>query len=125
MAVPAWAADGLPVPYEGRLITGVIDEFRADGYPFAYSTILVSSDLVVQAEPSAGSPLEIVRQILQPHGLKIRSDSGVHLIVRDTSSTQSSADDSTQVTAASAVPGPIETVIVSASYIQQPRRLQT
>ena len=91
VAVPAWAADGLPVPYEGRLITAVIDEFRADGYSFAYSTVLVSSDLVVQAEPSAGSPLEVVKQILQPHGLKIRSDSGVHLVVRDTSSKRSSA----------------------------------
>ena len=109
-----WAADSIPVPYEGRSIAEVIDEFREDGQPFAYSTNLVSSDLAVEEEPLPGSPLEIVNQILQPHGLIIRTDSGVHLVVRDTNARQS-IDDAKSAPEAPSAESPMEAVIVSAS----------
>ena len=115
IAAPAWAADGPVVSYEGRRIADVIDEFRDAGQPFAYSTNIVSSDLLVQAEPMAGSPLEVVIQILQPHGLKIRTDSGVYLVVRDLSISQSSDVDIPRASVALAVPAPLENVVVSAS----------
>lgn len=103
------------MPYVGRTVADVIEEFQDDGYPFAYSTILVSADLVVQEEPSPGTPLELVSQILEPYGLVIRTDSGVHLVVRDSGAGRSSKNESVPTTEALRIADPLETVIVSAS----------
>ena len=115
VAAGAWSADGPSVPYVGRTVADVIEEFQDDGYPFAYSTILVSADLVVQEEPSPGTPLELVSQILEPYGLVIRTDSGVHLVVRDSGAGRSSKNESVPTTEALRIVDPLETVIVSAS----------
>jgi outer membrane receptor protein involved in Fe transport len=69
-------------PYVGRSVADVIDEFRDAGHPFAYSTNLVAADLIVAEEPAPNEPVEIVREILRPHGLTIRSEAGVYLVVR-------------------------------------------
>lgn len=82
LPVAGLAADGDAVSYAGRPVAAVIDEFRAAGHPFAYSTNLVSADLTVETEPAATDPVGIVKEILRPHGLTIRSDAGVHLVVR-------------------------------------------
>ena len=82
LPVLAFAADSDDVSYLGRPVVEVIDEFRQAGHPFAYSTNLVVAELLVTAEPAATAPLEIVREILRPHGLTIRSEAGVHLVVR-------------------------------------------
>jgi outer membrane receptor protein involved in Fe transport len=71
--------------YEGRTVAAVIEEFRSQGWSFAYSTNLVSDDLTVLAEPQGDEVLELVRQILEPHGLTIRSEEGLWLIVRSDS----------------------------------------
>ena len=82
LPVVSLAADGDATPYTGRSVAAVIDEFRGVGHPFAYSTNLVSAELTVSEEPEATDPVEIVREILRPHGLTIRSEAGVHLVVR-------------------------------------------
>lgn len=84
LAVPfvTAAADSEAVRYKGRTVTSVIDEFRSQGFGFAYSTSLVSDELLVAVEPSATDELQIVRQILEPHNLTIRSEEGLWLIVR-------------------------------------------
>ena len=69
--------------FVGRPISDVIDEFRAQGLPFVYSSSLVPETLVVLAEPRADQPVDIVREILAPHKLTVRRESGVILIVRD------------------------------------------
>ncbi|HEX5788019.1 MAG TPA: TonB-dependent receptor [Woeseiaceae bacterium] len=79
-AEAAMAADGA---FTGRPVADVIDEYRAAGYAFAYSTNLVPDALVVLAEPDADAPVDIVRQILAPHGLTLRLESGIYLVVRD------------------------------------------
>ena len=76
------AADGPVAPFAGRPVAEVIDEFRAAGIPFAYSTGLVGEDLVVVAEPVAEEPFELVNEILRPHGLTLRTIAGVHLVIR-------------------------------------------
>ena len=68
--------------YEGRTVTSVIEEFRSQGWSFAYSTNLVSDDLLVLTEPQGNEILDLVREILEPHGLTIRSEEGLWLIVR-------------------------------------------
>lgn len=69
-------------PYLGRPVAEVIDEFRAAGESFAYSTNLVGGDLLVETEPDPGAPVDVVVQILRAHGLTIRTEAGVHLVVR-------------------------------------------
>lgn len=78
----AHAAETDSVRYQGRSVAKVIDEFRAAGEPFAYSTSLVSDDLLVLSEPVATEPLAIVGEILEPHDLMLRTEAGVHLVVR-------------------------------------------
>jgi hypothetical protein len=75
-------ADAGRTTYVGRSVASVIDEFRSAGYPFAYSTNLVSRDLTVNAEPAAAEPLDIVREILAPYRLTVREAQGFLLIVR-------------------------------------------
>ncbi len=76
------AADAGKASYLGRPIAAVIDEFRAAGYPFAYSTGLVRSNFTVTVEPSTAKPLEIVREILAPWHLEVREEQGFLLVVR-------------------------------------------
>lgn len=84
LAVPlaALGDDSNGMSYKGRRVTSVIDEFRSQGFGFAYSTSLVSDELIITTEPNAVNELEIVRQILEPHNLTIRSEEGLWLIVR-------------------------------------------
>lgn len=115
LLLPALAsaeAAGPPVgPYVGRPVAEVIDGFRAAGHPFAYSTQLVTGDLRVGVEPSAEQPLDIVREILEPHGLTVRVDSGVYLVVRLPAPAPVSAG-----TASAVAPEPaVEEIAVSAS----------
>lgn len=79
VAATVQAAD---TAYVGRPVAEIIDEFRSAGEPFAYSTNLVGDDLVVVAEPDPGAPVDIVAQILRAHGLTIKTEAGVHLVVR-------------------------------------------
>ena len=68
--------------YKGRTVVSVIDEFRSQEWPFAYSTNLVNDSLLVTVEPQATNPPEIVSEILAPHGLVVREEEGFYLIVR-------------------------------------------
>lgn len=77
----AAAAEYEATAYKGRTVTSVIDEFRGRGFGFAYSTSLVSDTLLVTIEPTSSDELHIVKQILAPHNLTIRSEEGLWLIV--------------------------------------------
>ena len=79
---PVFAGEDGAESYAGRPVVEVIDEFRDAGEPFAYSTNLVTSELLVIEEPAAGAPIEVVRQILRPHGLTVEERSGVYLVMR-------------------------------------------
>ncbi len=78
----AAAADGPVAPFAGRHLAEVIDDFRAAGVPFAYSTGLVTEDMIVTTEPAATDAVNLVREILLPYGLTLRTEAGVHLVVR-------------------------------------------
>jgi hypothetical protein len=69
-------------PYSGRSVQAVIDELRAAGAPLVYSTNLLPDSLRVTAEPTSRGPLTIAREVLQPHGLTLREEAGVWLVVR-------------------------------------------
>jgi hypothetical protein len=114
LPVAGVAADGDAVPYTGRQIADVIDELRDAGHPFAYSTNLVGADLIITAEPVATDPVALVREILLPHGLTIRSEAGVHLVIRVESAATASAP-AEATTAAKSAATEIEMIAVSAS----------
>lgn len=88
----ALAADGESTRYKGRTVMSVIDDFRSQGFGLTYSTILVSDRLLVTIEPTATDELQIVRQILEPHNLTIRSEEGLWLIVRGDQGSQQTGD---------------------------------
>ena len=115
ISVVAAAADGPAAPYIGRSVADVIDEFRDSGLEVAYSTVLVRPDLFVKTEPSAVVPLEIVREILEPHGLTIRTDSHVHLVVRASKGAPDPGAEAARQGETARDSGPMESVIVSAS----------
>ncbi|NNF40244.1 MAG: TonB-dependent receptor [Woeseiaceae bacterium] len=119
LASAAFADDGQAVSYAGRTLANVIDGFREQGHRFAYSTNLVNAELRVLAEPAPGTPLEVVRQILEPHGLDVREEAGVFLVVRAEAGRAAEV-----VPAPSSPPQPdIETVIVAASRYEISRDL--
>jgi len=78
--VPLWAQPA--GPYSGRSVQAVIDELRAAGAPLVYSTNLLPDSLRVTAEPMSREPLTLARELLQPHGLTLREEAGVWLVVR-------------------------------------------
>lgn len=67
----------------GRSVSSVLDDLRRAGAPIVYSSNLLSPSLRVASEPTATTPLEIAREILVPHGLAVRDEAGVWLVVRD------------------------------------------
>lgn len=82
LPLAALAQEDIAASYAGRPVAEILESFRIDGTNFAYSTNLVTPDLLVVSEPELGEPLEIALQILRPHGLTIRTESGVHLVIR-------------------------------------------
>ena len=114
---------GNSVSYAGRQLTDVIDEFRASGIGLAYSTNVVTDDLHVAFEPEPGTALEIMQQILRPHGLEIQSESGINVIVR---AKPASSKYAVPQAATEGPTGPnIENVVVSASRYEVSREIST
>ncbi|MEL7187451.1 MAG: TonB-dependent receptor [Pseudomonadota bacterium] len=109
----AAADDAVRASFAGRPVGDVIDGFRAEGYPFAYSTTLVTPELVVQAEPTPGDAVDIVVQILAPHGLTVRTEAGVHLVIPMPLESEDAIAE--EVADASTEPPTIDNLIVSAS----------
>ena len=70
-------------PYLSTPVFEVIEHFRQQGYPFAYSTNLVPDDLLVMFEPVSTIPLDIVREILSSHSLVLKQSDGIYLVIRE------------------------------------------
>ena len=76
MSEPA-AAD-----YAGRRVGDVLNELRASGLTFIYSTQRVPADLLIEHEPAAQSGRELASEILAAHGLGISEVApGVYTVV--------------------------------------------
>ena len=68
--------------YLDKPVYEVLEQFRKQGYPFAYSSNLVPDALLVLAEPVSTTPVDIIREILSPHGLELRQSDGIYLVIR-------------------------------------------
>jgi len=84
--------------------------------PFAYSTGLIDADLVVVEEPRSESPIDIVNEILRPHGLTLQTIAGVHLVVRAADPPSGAQETGQEITSLpQARSDDIEMIVVSAS----------
>ena len=68
--------------FRGRPVFEVLDEFRDGGLALVYSTNLVSDALTVVREPANREPVQLVIEILEPHGLTLNEIDGIYLVVR-------------------------------------------
>lgn len=125
VATVAAATDGPDSDYVGRKVADVIDTFRDAGHPFVYSTSLVDAELVVETEPVPGTPLQLVTQILQPHGLGLRSEAGVYLVVRITRNAKPAGEVSPLGKEPGSPESEMEMVVVSASRYEISRDIAT
>ena len=86
VAAPFVAGSGAvaaaPPAYAGQSVKAVVEQFREQGYPLVYSTNLLADDMRVSDEPRSTEALDILREVLEPHGLTLREDAGVLLVVR-------------------------------------------
>jgi hypothetical protein len=63
-------------PYAGRPVQDALAELAGGRLNFIYNTDLVPAGLLVQAEPAAGAPLDVAREILAAHGLALSAVGG-------------------------------------------------
>src|SRR5687768_12134371 len=74
----AWAQ------YQGRSVGDILNELRAEGLVFIYSTQIVSEQLTVVSEPKARHGFALAQEILAPHGLGLSEAApSVYAVVRD------------------------------------------
>lgn len=67
---PAIAAAG--PPYAGRPLDDVLRDIGRQGLHLVYSTETVPPSMMVEREPRAGTPFEVVGELLAQHGLEAR-----------------------------------------------------
>src|SRR5215212_5279332 len=80
-ALPVAAQEGHEAPlYAGRPLVDVLQDLNRRGLRIVFSSSLVPVALRVSTEP-AGTPREILDQVLQPHGLYARPGAQGLLIV--------------------------------------------
>jgi hypothetical protein len=66
----------------GRPISAVVDDLRRAGLPLAYSTSVLPAAITVVRTAQSTDPIELVREILQPHGLVLRWTDGLYVVAR-------------------------------------------
>ncbi|HNP37207.1 MAG TPA: TonB-dependent receptor, partial [Woeseiaceae bacterium] len=116
LATACIAVANAAAPYLGRPVVEVIDEVRGDGYEIAYSSRLVSQDMLVTIEPRATASLGALLEILEAHNLTMQGDTGVFLIIQK--QTPAATTPSTRARTTPDNGRMIETITVSASRYQ-------
>lgn len=111
--------------YAGRPVAEVLEALREDGLNFAYSTNLVTPDLRVESEPSPGEPLQIALQILRPHGLTIRTEDDIYLVIRVNDDSNSPASPPQALPESSPPEPEFESIAVTASRYEILRDVST
>ena len=88
--VPSIAADSdlTAIAEIGKPVADVVDDFRNMGYEFAYSTSLLTRNVVVIETPNASSAVEIVIEILSPYEITVDEVEGVNVIHRSSGSAE-------------------------------------
>ncbi|HSC15898.1 MAG TPA: TonB-dependent receptor, partial [Gammaproteobacteria bacterium] len=98
-------AQELPAVGVGRSIAAIVDELRAAGVPLAYSSAILPQALTVRAVPQSADTIELVREILAPHGLTLRLVEGLYIVVRAEASPAAAAASSVTIAVRDAATG--------------------
>jgi len=79
----AWTASAVASDtFAGRSINGVLEQYRSEGWSFAYSSNLIKPSMLVRAEPESIDPAGIVREILMPYDLTLLQIDELYVVVR-------------------------------------------
>jgi outer membrane receptor protein involved in Fe transport len=85
----AMAADRL-VLRAGVPVEQALEQLRAAGLKLVYSSVMVPAALTVVAEMHGDDPVALARDVLRPHGLRLRAlGSGLYAVVADQAASQS------------------------------------
>ncbi len=83
---PAVQAASQTDRYDGWLLRDVIEDIRERaGIDVVYSSNFIGADTRVATTPHSAEPLQLLREVLRPHGLTLRADGATYYVVRDTS----------------------------------------
>ncbi|HVY82480.1 MAG TPA: TonB-dependent receptor [Steroidobacteraceae bacterium] len=75
---------GPPQVRKGEPLAAALAALREAGLGIIFSTALIGPELRVEVEPGAGTPEEIARRLLAPHGLRLEAiRPGIFSVVRD------------------------------------------
>ena len=81
----AWGADAAGHPtqagFAGHTLTAALKILQDRGLPVVFSSRVVKSSFRVEVEPRAGSPREILDEILRPHHLRVHEGIKGRLVV--------------------------------------------
>jgi outer membrane receptor protein involved in Fe transport len=110
-----------PLASKGQPIVEVIAALEARGLTVIYSDELLPGSLTVREAPEATSLVDVLREVLRPHGLTIvRGPRDAWLVVRETQPAPQApaivAEPAPPPAAPPVEAAPIETIVVSASY---------
>jgi len=102
-------------PYLGRPVEDVLRELEGRGLTLIYSSETVPASLRVLAEPDASAPLELLQQVLEPHGLRVeRVGENSFAIVRSASAGHGPST-AAAVASGPSTPVPLEEIVIAAS----------
>jgi len=114
IACAARSAWGGP-PYAGRSLRDALSDPDLQELQLVYNDRLVRADLLVEREPAPGPAIEVLRQLLVPHGLATREiEPGVYAIVAASPAPARTGESS----AAPPDAEPLEEIIVASSRYQ-------
>jgi hypothetical protein len=75
---------------KGQALSAALEELRASGMRLIFSTVLVQPGLSVTVDPGQGTPEEIARRILAPHGLTLEDvRPGLYSVVKQSATAPS------------------------------------
>ena len=78
---------------KGQALSAALEELRSHGMRLIFSSVLVRPDLTVTVESGSGTPEEVARRILAPHGLTLEAvRPGVYSVVRSSGDGAVAAD---------------------------------
>jgi outer membrane receptor protein involved in Fe transport len=87
----AWGAQAAQsfVLQQGVPLEHALEQLRASGLRLVYSSVMVPSHLTVMTEVRGDDPVAVARQLLRPHGLRLRSlGAGLLAVVAEDASSE-------------------------------------
>ncbi len=75
-------ANGAAPTWVGKSVLEVLEAYSGQGFDLIFSTSLVTPDLLVLKEPQSQEPLQQIEEILQPHGLTIKTVGDKYLVTK-------------------------------------------